>query len=76
MLHEIESTLPDDLKLPRAIAAVCRYLDLHGYPISGCFELSAIGRDDLKHWFKKNPADADHFYLSGAEQPGMSTRFG
>ena len=48
---EIEATFLGSQRLPRPIADVCSFLEGHGYPISGCFELSASGTDALKAWF-------------------------
>jgi hypothetical protein len=51
---EIESTFASGQKLPEPIVDICRFLSVHGYPISGCFEISKIGMFDVKAWFKKN----------------------
>ena len=59
---KIESTFVLRTFLPSPISAICEYLDKNGYPISGCFELSSIGVDDLKSWFTKNP-DAIEYLL-------------
>lgn len=71
MIREaIESTLPRQETLPDPVAAICTYLDQNGYPISGCFELSTIGGDDLKHWFKNSPASAEQFLPFGRGASG------
>jgi hypothetical protein len=57
--NDIESTFYTGQVLPEAISKVCEFLDENGYPISGCFELSTIGVDDLKGWFKKTPSAVD-----------------
>ena len=55
MIQEaIEKTFVGGQKLPDSLADVCRFLDQNGYPLSGCFELSTIGMDDIRHWFKNN----------------------
>jgi hypothetical protein len=54
--QDIEVTFPNGQKLPDPIRSICRFLDGNGYPISGCFELSTIGIDDMNHWFHKTPA--------------------
>ena len=51
---KIERTFTAEGKLPEAIAHICKYLDENDYPISGCFELSTIGMDDMNHWFRNN----------------------
>lgn len=52
--EEIESTLPSGKRLPEPIAKICTFLDENDYPISGCFELSKIGMDDMNYWFRNN----------------------
>lgn len=52
--EKIESTIISGKKLPEPIAHICKFLDENSYPISGCFELSTIGIDDMRHWFRKN----------------------
>ena len=63
--EEIEKTFYNDQKLPVAIGHVCAYSDIHGYPISGCFELSTIGMDDLRGRFKTNPSALDELLPFG-----------
>ena len=53
--QDIEKTLPKGVKLPKAISHICSFADDQGYPISGCFELSAIGMEDMEYWFKSRP---------------------
>ncbi|WP_049723845.1 hypothetical protein [Gilvimarinus polysaccharolyticus] len=55
----IEGTFRDGKRLPKAIAHICDFLDKHDYPISGCFELSAIGMDSMDYWFRNNPQAVD-----------------
>ena len=62
---KIEGTFYNGQSLPKAIAHICDYLDLNGYPISGCFELSSIGMDDLRGWFKINPKALDELLPFG-----------
>lgn len=45
--EEIEKTFDLKEKLPEAIIKICEFLDMNGYPISGCFELSPL---DKKEW--------------------------
>jgi hypothetical protein len=54
--REIEQTFSAPHRLPDPIVEICRYCELHGYPISGCFELSTIGVADVRRWFRKSTA--------------------
>jgi hypothetical protein len=49
---DIEATFLTKHLLPEPIVDICRFLEIHGYPISGCFELSTIGARDVAHWFR------------------------
>jgi hypothetical protein len=69
-LAKIENTFPNGHRLPRDIAALGDFLDQNGYPISGCFELSLIGMDDLQHWFKRDPSVAENFLPFGRGATG------
>ena len=62
---EIEATFPNGQRLPRPIADICIFLESNGYPISGCFELSAIGMGDLKAWFADDPSAYEQFLPFG-----------
>lgn len=53
---EIEATYTTKHRLPEPIADICRFLEAHGYPISGCFEISKIGMRDVAGWFKNDEA--------------------
>jgi hypothetical protein len=61
----IEATFPLGHRLPEPIVRVCEYLSTHGYPISGCFELSQIGMDDLMTWFRNDPEAYQQFLPFG-----------
>jgi len=63
--QEIEATFPNGQKLPDAIRTICQFLDSKGYPISGCFELSTIGIDDMNHWFRRTPSAVDQLLPFG-----------
>lgn len=63
--EQIEATFPGGQKLPEPLSLVCAFLDRAGYPLSGCFELSTIGRDDLEHWFQKTPEAVNEFLPFG-----------
>lgn len=62
---DIEATYPAGQTLPEPLRALCAFLDEHGYPLSGCFELSTIGLEDLNHWFKKTPHATEEFLPFG-----------
>lgn len=53
--EQIEATFPLGHRLPGPIISICEFLEAHGYSISGCFELSSIGMNDLKGWFPGRP---------------------
>ena len=42
--------------MPLGICSLCGYLDEHGYPISGCFEINARGKEDAASWFHGDEA--------------------
>ncbi len=67
---QIEQTLPNGHRLPKEIFAIGDFLDQNDYPISGCFELSLIGMDDLHHWFSRDPSVADNFLPFGRGATG------
>lgn len=62
---DIEATFPNGHRLPRPIVDICCFLQLNGYPISGCFEISNIGMDDVKAWFKDEPSSSGQFLPFG-----------
>ncbi|HEY1049954.1 MAG TPA: hypothetical protein VGE39_09380 [Prosthecobacter sp.] len=62
---EIEATFPLGHKLPQGIRDICDYNEAHGYPISGCFELSTYGVETLKGWFHKDPTAHEQFLPFG-----------
>ncbi len=53
---EIEATFPSKHRLPEPISDICRFVSTHGYPISGCFEISKIGMSDVRAWFRDDAA--------------------
>jgi hypothetical protein len=62
---EIEATFPTKRRLPDPIVDICRFLEAHGYPISGCFELSKIGVNDVAAWFRNDEAARSAFMPFG-----------
>lgn len=63
--EQIEATFPLGHRLPKPIVSICEYLTAHGYPISGCFEMSKIGMDDLMGWFPNDPKTYQQFLPFG-----------
>ncbi|GAA5136914.1 hypothetical protein GCM10023213_12770 [Prosthecobacter algae] len=62
---EIEATFALGHRLPPPVVDICAFLDVQGYPISGCFELSKIGVESLKGWFRKDPLAYQSFLPFG-----------
>ena len=67
---DIEATFPGGQRLPRPIVDICSFLEHHGYPISGCFELSADGMDALRAWFRDESAPYEQFLPFGSGASG------
>ena len=65
LLGEIEATFPCGHRLPQPIVEICCFFEEHGYPISGCFELSTIGMEQLKGWFGGDPIAYGQFLPFG-----------
>jgi hypothetical protein len=63
--EQIEATFPLGHHLPGPVVSICRFLEEHGYPISGCFELSSIGMDDVMGWFPGRPDAYQQFLPFG-----------
>ncbi len=51
----VSRNFPDGVPLPRAVRALCDYLDVHGYPIVGGFEICNEGAEALESWFRGDP---------------------
>jgi hypothetical protein len=62
---DIEATFPQGHRLPCPIVDLCTFLERNGYPISGCFEISKIGIDDLKGWFQNDLSSYEQFLPFG-----------
>jgi hypothetical protein len=54
------------------LRAVCDYLDAHGYPLSGCFEICTWGRKDAEGWFPNDPATRRQVAIFGRGSTGSS----
>ena len=68
----VQSNFPERVKLPDCLRAVCDYLDAHGYPISGCFEICDWGRKDAAGWFRNDPAAQRQVAIFGRGSTGSS----
>lgn len=73
MLAEIvASKFPPGVALPEGVRVLCDYLDTHGYPLSGCFEISRIGREDVESWFPDDEAMQQQFAVFGRGSTGST----
>lgn len=63
--EQIEATFPLGHRLPEPIVAICQFLETNGYPISGRFELSLIGMEDVRGWFRDRPEVSQKFLPFG-----------
>lgn len=70
LADEVQSKFPRGISVPRSIRALCDYIDTNGYPLSGCFEISTIGDDDMRAWFPNDPAMQDRFAVFGRGSTG------
>ena len=68
----VQSNFPERVKLPDCLRAVCDYLDAHGYPISGCFEICDWGRKDAAGWFRNDLAAQRQVAIFGRGSTGSS----
>jgi hypothetical protein len=68
----VQSNFPEGVKLPDCLRAVCDYLDAHGYPISGCFEICHSGKKDAEAWFPDDPATQRQVAIFGKGSTGSS----
>lgn len=67
---EVESKFPRGTSMPDAIRSLCDYIDTNGYPLSGCFEISTIGDDDMRAWFPNDPTMQQEFAVFGRGSTG------
>jgi hypothetical protein len=68
----VQSNFPEGVRLPECLRAVCDYLDAHGYPISGCFEICDWGKKDAEEWFPNDPATRRRVAIFGKGSTGSS----
>lgn len=64
-----EQTFPSGIAVPEALIFLRQWLDTHGYPISGCFELRADPHGSVRHWFGTDSI-VDRFATFGAGPDG------
>lgn len=70
LADDVKTNFPSGIMMPDTIQALCEYLDVHGYPMSGCFEISTIGNDDMQAWFPNDAAMQDRFAVFGRGSTG------
>ncbi|XZE36062.1 hypothetical protein SH501x_001614 [Pirellulaceae bacterium SH501] len=70
LANNVHSKFPPDVALPLGVRALCDYLDANGYPISGCFEISTIGDEDMAAWFPNDTKMQHRFALFGRGATG------
>ncbi len=68
----VQSNFPEGVKLPDCLRAVCDYVDAHGYPLSGCFEICDWGRKDAEGWFPNDPVTRRQVAIFGRGSTGSS----
>jgi hypothetical protein len=68
----VQSNFPEGVKLPDCLRAVCDYLDAHGYPLSGCFEVCDWGRKDAEGWFPNDAQTRSKVAIFGRGSTGSS----
>lgn len=68
----VQSNFPEGVELPSCLRAVCDYLDAHGYPVSGCFEICVRGREEAEGWFPNDPATRSRVAIFGRGSTGSS----
>lgn len=70
LADDVDSKFPKGAALPAPIRVLCDFLDSNGYPISGCFEISTIGDDDMAAWFPNDAAMQNTFAVFGRGSTG------
>jgi hypothetical protein len=72
LADDVQTNFPEGVKLPACLRAVCDYLDDHGYPLSGCFEICDWGRKDAEGWFPNDPTTQRQVAIFGRGSTGSS----
>jgi hypothetical protein len=68
----VQSNFPEGVLLPKCLRVVCDYLDAHGYPLSGCFEICDWGRQDAEGSFPNDPTTQRQVAIFGRGSTGSS----
>ncbi len=68
----VQSNFPEGVKLPDCLQTVCDYVDIHGYPLSGSFEICDWGRKDAEGWFPNDAATRSQVTIFGRGSTGSS----
>jgi len=69
---DVQTGFPNGVALPQGIRAVCDYLDEHGYPISGCFEINLRGKEVIASWFRNDEQMKEQFAVFGNGSTGST----
>lgn len=72
LADDVEAKFPPNAALPLPIRTLCDFLDANGYPLSGCFEISTIGDDDMAAWFPQDDAMQSKFAVFGRGSTGST----
>ncbi len=68
-IEQLQATFPTGIAIPDALAQLCAWHELNGYPISGGFELYADVHNSIELWFG-TPAVVDRFGVFGCGPDG------
>ncbi len=69
---DVLAQFPPSVAMPAPIRALCDYVDKYDYPLSGAFEISTWGRDDIASWFPGDLAMQQHFAVFGRGSTGST----
>lgn len=65
----LQNTFPEKVGFPDALAQLCEWHEINGYPISGSFELYADMHDSIALWFGTSAVN-DRFGVFGTGPDG------
>ena len=68
----VQSNFPEGVQLPQCLRTLCDYLDVRGYPLSGCFEICDRGKKDAEGWFPGDAETQDKIAIFGRGSTGSS----
>jgi hypothetical protein len=69
---KVQKQFPSGVKLPPPLKVLCGYLDKFDYPISGCFEIDARGRETIRSWFRGDEKMEMRFAVFGKGSTGST----